>query len=303
MNLRKSNTLFVVLSIVLASLLVILGVFTYQDYKSDQAVVGELEKEKTTIKNELSELIVKYDSVSFENEQMRKILKETKNKLELLRKELELDQNPEVRSLLRYRKQVELLKAEKFRLLHLNDSLLTINVEIKDSLSESNIALDQANDLTAILKEENTRLASIVNQNKEILKKYKAEHKVSVNRIESEALRVKNNGKKFLTDKAKRADQVRVCFSVVSDAEEISNMMMYLKVKNPKGKMIGVPLEIETTKGVVYYSDKKSIEYANKEGKACFIVEVGKKEIMTGIYKVEFYYNHRQVGLSEFELF
>ena len=304
MNLRKSTTLFITLSIVLACLLLILGVFTYKDYQSGIAVVGELEKEKTAIKNELSELIVKYDSVKFDNIQMKRILQDTKERLEALNKKLDLDKAPGVRSLLRYRKEVEILKAEKFRLLHLNDSLLTINVEIKDSLSQSNMALNQANDLTAILREENIRLASIVNDNKNIIDKFGTKYAISINRIESEALRVRSSGKKFLTDKAKKAEQVRVCFSVVSENKSIENLVMFLKVKNPEGALIGVPVNVTTVQGaIVSYSDKKDIEYVEKEGKACFIVEVTKKEMMAGTYKTELYYNHKKVGSSEFELF
>lgn len=303
MNLKKSTTLFTILSAVLASLLVILGVYTYRDYQSGRAIVGELEKEKSTIKNELSELIVKYDSVRFENVQMKKILSDTKDKLEVLRKEIEIDKAPGLRSLLRYRKQVELLKAEKFRLLHLNDSLLTINVEIKESLSESNMALNQANDLTIILKEENIRLASIVNENKKLIKKYTSKHTITLKRIESEALRVRNSGKKILTDKAKKTEQVKVCFSVTTKMIEAKNLLFFLKVKNPEGKIVGKPVDIETTKGTFTYSDQKSIDYLKTEGNACFIVEVDKKEMLSGIYKTELYYNHKMIGFSKFELF
>lgn len=302
MNLKKSTTLFIILSIVLACLLVTLGVFTYHDYKSSKAVVGALEEEKKTIKNELSELIVKYDSVQFENIQMKKILEETKGKLGQLQKELDRDQSPEVHSLLRYRKQIGMLKAEQFRLLRLNDSLLAINVEIKDSLSERSIALDQANDLTAILKEENTRLASIVDKNEKTIREYKKDYLIAVKRIEAEALRVRSNGRKFLTEKAKRAEQVRVCFSITTESKSATDVIMYLKVKNPKGKIVGVPVSVKTSNGILQYSDKKAIEYMESEGKACFIVEVSKKEMIPGFYKTELFYKHKMIGFSEFEL-
>lgn len=302
MNLKKSTTLFTILSIVLASLLVLLGVFTYYDYQKGQDIIGHLEKEKTSIKNEISELIVKYDSVQFENVQMKLILKETKSKLELLRKELEIDNNPEVRSLLRYRKQVELLKAEKFRLLHLNDSLLTINDEIKDSLSKKNIALNQANDLTTILKEENIRLATIVNENKKLIEKFNNDYPVAISRIESEALRVRSSGKKFLTNKAKKTEQVRVCFAIKSENKSVEKLVMYLKVKNPKGLTIGDMAQAPEEK-VKNFSDTKTIDFTENKGNACFIVEVNKKEMIPGIYKTELYYNNKMLGFSEFELF
>ncbi len=302
MNLKKSNTLFVVLSIVLAFLLLGLGVFTYRDYQSDREVIGALEQEKTVIKNELSELIVKYDSVQFENAHMRKILEETKDKLKTLRIKMELEKDTEVRSLLRYRKQIELLKAEQLRLLRLNDSLLRVNDEMRDSLTERNMALNEANDLTTILKEENSRLASIVDKNEKVIQKYKNDYPIAIKKIACEALRVKSNGKKILTEKAKRAEQIRVCFSITTESKEEVDVLMYLKILNPKGERIGSPVVVSNSEEAFLYSDKKKI-VLNKEGKACFIVEVNKKKMEAGIYKAELYNQHKLVGFSDFELF
>jgi len=148
------------------------------------------------------------------------------------------------------------------------------------------------------LAEDNTKLNKIADVAKR-LKTYE---------IYADAVRLTSGGKKEKsTDRAKRADRIRVCFTVLENIiADKGEKSIYAVIKTPSGNTLtdGDRSRITLSNGEeIAYSVKKDIFYDNKHMQLCLNWDLkDKDQVDVGTYKVELYAEGVQIGKETFDL-
>ena len=282
MSPKNSTISLTVLSTILAVLLLGLGAYTYYDYKQDVLDQQDLAKEKLAMEEELAQLVEKYENVQALNSVMDNHLIESKKRIVNLLDTIRSNK-PKLRLLIRFRKEMEILKQEKLRLFKLNDSIMRENEQIKVTLDEASSELNKSKDLRNILVKENKKLSTIVQKNRIL----------SFTNLKGEGIRMKGNGKEIVTDKYKKVDRIKICFTIKDNPYSLKeNKKIFLRAYNPKQELLG-NLIAENHEGKQYeYSSKLTLFYKNQQVNSCASIMVSSKMLEAGTYTIKLYENH-----------
>ena len=282
MSPKNSTISLTVLSTILAVLLLGLGAYTYYDYKQDVLDQQDLAKEKLAMEEELAQLVEKYENVQALNSVMDNHLIESKKRIVNLLDTIRSNK-PKLRLLIRFRKEMEILKQEKLRLFKLNDSIMRENEQIKVTLDEASSELNKSKDLRNILVKENKKLSTIVQKNRIL----------SFTNLKGEGIRMKGNGKEIVTDKYKKVDRIKICFTIKDNPYSLKeNKKIFLRAYNPRQELLG-NLIAENHEGKQYeYSSKLTLFYKNQQVNSCASIMVSSKMLEAGTYTIKLYENH-----------
>ncbi len=148
------------------------------------------------------------------------------------------------------------------------------------------------------LNQENSKL----NKTVEIAKRLKTYE------LYADAVKVSGGGtKEKQTDKAKKADRIRVCFTVLDNQlADKQEKLIYAAIKDPDGKTFtqGDKSMLTLLNGSeIQFSVKKEIFYDNKVMQLCLNWDVNQTEALKeGTYMVELYADGVQIGTTDFTL-
>ncbi|MCB0819156.1 MAG: hypothetical protein KDC13_00940, partial [Bacteroidetes bacterium] len=185
------------------------------------------------------------------------------------------------------------------------DESEAVILELKAQNQELTNENFRAQKLVEETKEQNDKLVlenSKLNKTVEIAKRLKSYE------LYADAVKVSGGGsKEKATDKAKKADRIRVCFTILdnqlADKQEKS---VYAVIKDPDGKTFtqGDKSMLTLLNGSeIQYSVKKEIFYDNKVMQICLNWDVTQDEALTaGKYMVEIYSDGVQIGATDFTL-
>jgi hypothetical protein len=118
-------------------------------------------------------------------------------------------------------------------------------------------------------------------------------------------VKIRRSGKVIETARRRRAQQVRVCFTIPqNDILEYGNQIFYVRVVNPDGVTIGTNQKITVDENEVAISEKEIVVYENKALNVCVFVKPQDKdaEIIKGNYSIEIYNNGNKVGTTDLTL-
>lgn len=243
------------------------------------SLMGEHEKIKTEYSG-LTETLNTKDSVILANAQeIKKLIasqadyKQVKRKLDLLRN---ITQN--------YVAQID-------SLYKVNKILTEENVKVKKEYT-------QEKQKTTVLQEEKQVLSTKVSK-ASVFKAYK---------IVAQGIRAKSGGtKEQVTDKAKRADKVKICFTLSENPIiPAGKKNIYLQIIRPDNVIVTLGDDkLFSYKGKQYpYTAKKEIEYHNEAMDLCMYWEKVDRaqSAMVGKYTVQVFADSTFIGESRFEL-
>lgn len=269
-----------------------LGAYTYSDYRQDKVTESELALQKTAMESELAEMVTKYDNVQALNGVIDGHLVEAKQRIVRLLDTIRLNE-PKLQLLMRFRREIELLKNEKIRLFAINDSLLTENNKMKLDLNEQDLVINKTEDLKNILISENKKLLSLVSNNK----------KIRFSSLTAQAIRIKNNGKTFITGKYKKTDAIKACFKIKENSSSTrENKNIYIKILNPDNELLGDVITREFNNEKIKYSAEKQVFYSRDELKVCFHIKPNEDKVIPGTYTFQLFQDHALKGASTFKL-
>jgi len=206
-NKSESNnrSLKVVLGI-LALLLVATAFYTYTLYTDSAATEKQLIEEKAVVMQDLSNIAEQYDAAIGDNEAANVKLIEARDRIQGLMDSLKVSDN-NVRSLWRYKKKFLALEDEMDNLLAENDSLKVENALMATALDSTQLQLSESGVFNDSLLAQNTELADIV-ENAAVL---------STAGLKGFGVIVRNSGKLIPTERARRTDKIRVCYTVTKN--------------------------------------------------------------------------------------
>lgn len=291
-NSRNSGLKVVVLILVL--LLMGSLAYVYKLQQDKDAVDSSLSKtltEKEKFQAELESKIAEYDLAIADNTALKGELEEEQAKImELLEKIKKSDGS--VAELSKYKSQYVKLKREMDNLIAENNVLKANNSKLTKNLDSTNVVLTDA-------KTANDTLAA---KNENLSKTVEKAQRLSVLNLTTLAVKQKSSGKQINTDKASKADVLKIGFTIAENqVAKKGDRTYYVQVIDSKNNVLG---EKKTeTFGTTYlpYSFQKTIKYENKTVQVQEDLSV--KNISAGTYFVNVFDKKGElVSKSSFQL-
>jgi len=297
MELNQSNSKNSGLKVVVLILvLLLMGTLAYV-YKLQQdkdAVDSSLSKtltEKEKFQAELESKIAEYDVAIADNTALKGELEEEQAKImELLEKIKKSDGS--VAELSKYKTQYVKLKREMDNLIAENNVLKANNSKLTKNLDSTNVVLTNAK----------TANDTLVAKNQNLSKTVEKAQRLSVLNLTTLAVKQKGSGKQINTDKASKADVLKIGFTIAENqVAKTGDRTYYVQVIDSKNNVLG---EKKTeTFGTTYlpYSFQKTIKYENKTVQVQEDLSV--KNISAGTYFVNVFDKKGElVSKSSFQL-
>ena len=296
---NSSNTGLKVALGILIALFLGTGFYTSKLYNDKKENEAQLTEEKQMVMNDLSAMASQYDTAISENEITNGKLVEARDRIQGLMDSLKTSQ-ASVSNLWRYKKKYFNLQKEMEGLLVQNDSLRVENSLLATTLDSTRVQLVERAVFTDSLLVQNTELATVV----------KDASVLSTVGLKGFGVIERSSGKLIPTERARRSDKIRVCFTVAKNSlVEAGDQELYVQVIDPKNNVIGVNEQIqfegeegEETK-TLNYSVVSKFNYENRNLNVCeFVAAKDKDGFETGRYVVNVFNKEDLVSTSEFTL-
>lgn len=289
---NKSNTgLKVALGIALV-LFLGTGFYTMNLYKESNDTKKELNEEKQLVMNDLNAMAKQYDEAIAENDVANKDLIAARERIQGLIDSLRISET-NVKSLWRYKSKYRNLQKEMDVLLAQNDSLKIENSYLATSLDSTRVRLEESAMFRDSLLVQNTALAEVV-ENASIL-----------NTVDLKGFGVieRTSGKLIPTERARRADKIRVCFTVAKNPlVQAGDQELYVQVIDPNNNILGANEQVVFDEKTLNYSIVSKFNYENSNLNVCEFVTSNNDDFEKGRYVVNVFNQKDLVSTSEFTL-
>ncbi len=292
MNTEENNNKFKIIVGILTLLLIVLAVYTVTLYNDNKDTVTILQDQKSDIESALQELIANYDEVIQDNGIKDKDLLEARKRIEVLLNSVK-DSKANIALIRRYKSEIGKLKDERTFLFKKADSLIAVNKLIVAERDNAFLELDETIKVIDSVTEENQEMADKI-----ILGSI-----VRAIDLNGAGVIVKNSGKIVDTQRSKRADKIRACFALSSNAiAEKGDRMLYIQVINPKNNLLGEKEVLEFENGTLNYSASTKVFYENEELDVCSMVAANEEDLVEGVYTINVFDGSKLIATSKMTL-
>ena len=293
---RKNNTLIVLIVVLLAALALLAWL-----YLSTRARLGNLVEEKEgqriELQHELDSLISEHNNIKLEYGSLSDSLSS---------KDSIIQANAiEIRKLLdtqyefyKVKKKLDKLRTISQGYLKQMDSLYTVNRELKQENEQIRSSYQKEQQKSSSLLKDKEALTEKVS-NVAVIKAYKIT-----------GVAVRGDGdKERETDKAKRAEKVKVCFTLSENPLlSAGRKDVYVRIARPDKTILargkGDEYSFSYKGEILQYSAKETVNYQNKAIDLClyWINRSQKDNLPSGVYVVTVYADDFEIGQTTFEL-
>ncbi len=294
---RNSNLWMYIVLIILALGIIGLSIYMISMKKNLNELVREKDRQRVELAGELRMLLFTHDSIKMAYGELSDSL--------YVKDSLIQEQAREINNLLNYKWDYYKIKKKLSRLQTVAqkyvlqmDSLYTVNHQ----LTEENLQIKEE------IKIERRKNRELENLKNELSEKVDEASVIGVYNVEAFPVRVKGGGKETVTDKIRRTNRIKVCFTVGSNSiVEPGKKTIYIRIARPDKEILAKGRGDEYTfvhKGeVLQYSIKKDFDYQNEAFDVC--VRWNRRqslEMQPGIYHVDVYEGNHNIGSTTFEL-
>ncbi|MFZ1687155.1 MAG: hypothetical protein WAU70_07025 [Flavobacteriales bacterium] len=259
--------------------------------EQQQQQIADISSDKDNVTKLLEDMLVQYDTLSTENEQLTAEMAAQKQQIEDLVKKVK----DGTYSLSKAKKEAETLR-----------KIMKGYVATIDSLNQANLALsaDKAN-LTNELGVVSGEKAALEEKSRTQEERISRGAVLHTTAISAGALFLRNSGKQVDTERASKAEMVKCCFTLgVNTITDAGAKTLYMRIISPDGSILPTTdannrFEFNGVQGE--YSAKREVDYANAPVDVCvFWTATG--AMKTGQYNVEIYENKALVSKTSFDL-
>jgi len=251
---QKSNSSLKAIIVVLSLLLIGSLAYMYKMSTDNQTSENKIMSEKDKLNEELQAAIAKYDAAIADNTSLSSELTAEREKLIQLQKELEKSKG-DAASLAKFKNDYLRLKREM-------DNLMREN----EGLKKQNAALTTQRDSTQTVLNDARRVNdTLVSQNDQLAKTVEKASKLSVLNLQTTAVKQRSSGKQIDTDKARRADVLKVSFTIAENqVAKSGDKTYYIQIIDSKNNVLGEKRTETFGEKVLTYSFVKTVKYENK---------------------------------------
>jgi hypothetical protein len=287
---QKNNSSLKAVIAVLAILLVGSLVYIFKMSSEVETVNAEVVKvgsEKESVMKDLQDLKATYDAAIAENTSMSEELIQERDKVVNLMEELKKT-NGDVS---KYRKQVQSLQSNMKELIAENENLKKENVTLANQRDSTVVVLGQSQKFNEVL----------VGQNEELSKTVEKGSKLSILNLQTAAYKLRSSGKEIATDKASKADILKISFTIAENhIAKSGDKDYYVQVIDSKSNVLGEAKNITFGDKDLSYSFISRVKYENKSVQVS--QDLSGKDFAKGLYTVNVFDQDQLVSSTNFSL-
>jgi cell division protein FtsB len=289
---NSSSSLKVIIA-VLAILLVGSLVYIYKITSDAKQVQTELTKtvsEKDLVMRDLQDLKTTYDAAIADNTSMSEELIEERDKVVKLMEDLKKSKGD-----------VALLSKYKAQYVKLESNMKALMAE-NEGLKKQNTVLTTQRDSTIVVLGESKKYNEVlVGQNEDLSKTVEKGSKLSVLNMKTAAYKIKSSGKQVETDKAGRADVLRISFTIAENQiAKSGDKEYYVQVIDSKNNVLGDKQTETFGEKSLTYSFIANVKYENKTVNVS--EDLPGKDFAKGTYFVNVFDKNELVSKTSFTL-
>ena len=271
----NSNNSGLKAAVVVLSLLLLASIgYIYKLTSDTKTTVTELTSEKDTLAEELKAKIAEYDLMLADNTALKDEIQAEQAKMVALLEQVEKSKG-DAAAMAKYKVAYLKLKGEMDNLVAENKLLKEQNVTLTSSLDSTKVVLNDAKKFNDTLLVQNEGLTKTVEKGS----------KLAVLNLKVFAVKQKSSGKQIETDKAGRADKLKVSFLIAENQiAKTGNREYYVQIIDSKNNILGEKKTIPAGDKTLTYSFISTVKYENKTVQVD--EEVNGKDFAAGTYFV-----------------
>ena len=287
---KKSNYVWLV-----ALLLIVIAALGWYLSQS-QAEVEDLTAEKLQLTSELEELMIQYDKLELANDSLMDVADTQRQEMKRVIDSIQKLQNID-------RKQLDQLKRQLYRLQIEKKEMITQ----LDSMSGYIQRLEKEKELVELNLQTEVERSTELERKKQKLEQTVAKGTIlTATAMNAHAIKRWSSGKESDTERARRADEIKVCFTIgknmIADKGERT---IYLRVITPENTILSITDSASANSFKVngeemLYSASKAVWYEGEAVDQCLYVS--REDFTKGRYQVEVYTEGYMLGSDSFEL-
>jgi hypothetical protein len=283
---------------ILVLICLVLGVLLFRSSREVGVQVTEileLENSALSLKSDLQDMLIQYDTLTVTNEKMQNEIMGQRSQIEDLLKEVEKHKD-DAWIIHKLKKEASTLRQVMKGYLVTIDSLNTLNIHLK----EDNQIL--SSELTKVTSQKD-QLANKTADLEGIITKGSV---LPAMNLVGEAIRVRGSGKQIETNRADKAEMIKLCCSLGENKiAKHGKKVMYLRIISPDGEVLddgtGSPKTFKFDNVSGKYSVKRDIDYNGEPQEMCIYYTVN-SSLPTGQYILELYEAESKIGVTRFDL-
>lgn len=292
---QKSNSSLKAIVVVLALLLI--GSLAYifkmtTDAKSLHTELTSVKSEKDNLLDSLAIQKTIYDKAIEDKTALSDDLIAEREKVMNLIADLKKSKG-DVASMSKYREQFKKLQVNMKSLMAENDALKKANETLTVQRDSTVVVLGQQKKFNDTLVVQNENLAKTVEKGSKLV----------VMNLRTQAIKQRSSGKQIDTDKASRADKLKICFSIAANSIAKSGDKIYnIQIIDSKNNVLG-DKKTETFGEIsLTYSFSTKVAYNNQSVDICEFLEGNGKDFEKGTYYVNIFDKSELVSKTSFTL-
>ena len=278
---------------VVVLILLLLGsiIYIFKLTTENKEIVTTLTTEKNTLADELKDKIAEYDVIIADNTALKDELLVEQAKMVDLLEQVEKSKG-DAAAMAKYKNEYFRLKREMDNLVAENKLLKEQNVTLISSLDSTNVVLSDAKKFNDTLLTQNEGLTKTVEKGS----------KLAVLNLKVLAVKQRSSGKQIETDKAGRADKLKVSFLIAENQiAKTGAREYYVQIIDSKSNILGEKKTIPAGDKTLTFSFISTVKYENKTVQVN--EEVAGKDFAKGAYFVNLFdKNFELVSKTSFEL-
>ena len=289
---QKSNSSLKAIIVVLAILLAGSLAYMYKISSDAKTTETALVKDKDSAMTELIQLKQKLDAAIAENTSVSDELIAEREKVVKLMADLEKSKG-DVASLKRIQSQYNALNAKFNALVKENGLLKDQNMTLVSKVDSLNMALGEKIRFNDTLVIQNENLAKTVE---------KAQRLVVMN-LRTQGIKEKSSGREVVTERARRADKLKVCFSIAqNEVAQSGDKLYYVQIIDSKNNVLGEKKVENFGDQTLTYSFTTTVAYENKSVDVCESLDNNGVDFEKGMYFVNIFDKGTLVSKTSFTL-
>jgi len=285
-NNSSLKTLIIVLSILFALSLVYIYKLTTDVNSTEQKLTTTL-SEKEQVMKDLNDLKSTYDAAIAENTSMSDELIAERDKVVALMEKLKYS-NGDVS---KYKKQYLALESKMKGLVAENETLKKDNTVLKVQRDSTIVVLDESKKTNQVL----------TGQNEDLSKTVEKGSKLAIVNLKTAAFIVRSSGKEIATDKASRADILKVSFTIAENAiAKSGERKYYVQLIDSKNNVMGERQTEKFADKTLTYSFIANVKFNNKT--VDLVQNVPAEKLVKGTFYANVFDNGQLVSTTTFTL-
>ncbi|MCC9065903.1 hypothetical protein [Flavobacterium piscisymbiosum] len=289
-NPKNNNSSLKAVIAVLAVLLIGSLVYIFKLSSDSDVTKTELTTtltEKESVMKDLQELKTTYDAAIAENTSMSDELIQERDKVVALMDDL----NKSKGDVSKFRSQVQAMQGKMKTLVAENDELKKQNGVLTTQRDSTIVVLGESKKYNEVL----------VGQNEELAKTVEKGAKLSILNTKTSAYKLRSSGKQIETDKASRADVLKISFTVAENQiAKSGDKTYYVQVIDSKNNVLGDKKTESFGDNTLTYSFKTIVKYENKTVNVS--EDLPGKDFAKGAYFINVFDNDELVSKTSFNL-